>query len=60
MTEQHAHIYDIDIERTEEKDDKHPSAVFIVQLSKQNHSHSGMLSSVAELPCVHSVKELIS
>ena len=55
-----ARVYDIDVERTERKDEKYPSAIFILQLSKQNHSHSGMLSSVAALSCVHSVQELIS
>lgn len=57
---QHACVYDIDIERTERKDEKYPSAIFILQLSRENHSHSGMLTSVAELSCVHSVQELIS
>lgn len=55
-----ARVYDIDVERSERKDDKYPSAIFILQLARTNHSHSGMLSSVAELPCVHSVQELIS
>ena len=55
-----AKIYDIDVERTERKDDKYPSAIFILQLSRSDHSHSGMLSSIAEMPCVHSVQELIS
>lgn len=55
-----ARIYDIDVERTERKDEKYPSAIFILQLSKKNHSHSGMLTSIAELACVHSVQELIS
>jgi len=54
-----AQIFDIDLERTERAGDKYPSAIFIMKLSKENHSHSGMLSSVAELPCVHSVRELI-
>ena len=57
---QEAKVYDIDVERTERKGSKYPSAIFILQLSKQNHSHSGMLTSVAELDCVHSVLELIS
>ena len=57
---QEAKVYDIDVERTEPKDDKYPSAIFILQLSRKNHSHSGMISSVAELDCVHSVQELIS
>lgn len=55
-----ARVYDIDVERTERKEEKYPSAIFILQLSRDNHSHSGMLSSVAELACVHSVQELIS
>ena len=55
-----ARVYDIDVERTERKDDRYPSAILILQLARRNHSHSGMLSSVAELPCVHSVQELIS
>ena len=55
-----ARVYDIDVERTERKDEKYPSAIFILQLSRANHSHSGMLSSVAGLRCVHSVQELIS
>ena len=55
-----AKVYDIDIERTERKDDKYPSAIFILQLSRANHSHSGMLTSVAELVCVRSVLELVS
>ena len=60
IVERHAEIFDIDVERTERRDDKYPSAIFILKLSKKEHSHSGMLSSVAELPCVHSVQELIS
>ena len=60
IEEQRARIYDIDIERTERKGDKFPSAIFILQLSRDNHSHSSMLTTVAELPCVVSVQELIS
>ena len=57
---EHATVYDIDVECTECKDDRHPSAIFILQMSRGNHSHSSMLTSVAELGCVHSVQELIS
>ena len=58
---EHAKIYDIDIERTETtKTGKLPSAIFILQLSRENHSHSGMLTTLAELPCVSSVQELIA
>lgn len=60
MKRQQAQIFDIDIERTEQKGDKYPSAIFILQLSRANHSHSGILSSLAELPCVRSVQELIA
>lgn len=60
IREQHAAIYDIDVERSAQEGDKYPNAIFILQLSKLNHSHSGMLSSIAELSCVRSVQELIS
>lgn len=55
-----AKVYDIDVERTERKDDKVPSAIFILQLSRDNHSHSSILTSVAALPCVVCVQELIA
>ena len=55
-----AQIFDIDVERTKVKDNKYPNAIFILKLSAKNHSHSSMLTSLAELPCVHSVQELIS
>ena len=58
---QDAQVFDIDVERTEtDREGNPPSAVFIIKLSRANHSHSGMLSSVAEMPCVRSVEELIS
>ncbi|MBR1759456.1 MAG: MgtC/SapB family protein [Lachnospiraceae bacterium] len=60
ITDQKAMIYDIDVERGESKGEKLCSAIFILQLSRQNSSHSAMLSSIAELSCVHSVHELIS
>ena len=60
IKEHEAKVYDIDIERFEKEKDKFPSAIFILQMSKNNRSHSAMLSSVAELPCVRSVHELIA
>ena len=60
MKRQQAQIVDIDIESTEQKGGKYPSAVFILKLSRENHSHSAILSILAELPCVRSVQELIS
>lgn len=59
IRKEHAAIYDIDVERSERSGDKYPHAIFILQLSKHDHSHSGMLSSIAELSCVRSVQELI-
>ena len=56
---QHAQVYDIDVERSGREGDKWPNAIFILQLSRENSSHSGMLSAVAELSCVRSVQELI-
>ena len=37
-----------------------PSAVFTLKLSRENASHSAILSALAEMACVHSVQELIS
>ena len=55
-----AKVYEIDVERSKPSGKKKPSAIFILQMSKKDHSHSGMLSSIAELPCVYSVQELVS
>ena len=59
IRDQNADIHDIDVERSEREGNKYPNAIFILQLSKQNHSHSGMFSSLAELNCVQNVQELI-
>ena len=55
-----AHIYDVNIERAQREGDNYPSAIFSMKLSKEKASHSEVLSSVAEMDCVHSVQELIS
>ena len=60
ISEQKANIFYIDIERAEKEKNKYPSAIFSLKLSKENASHSAILSSVAEMPCVYSVSELIS
>lgn len=57
---QGARIYDIDIETEEEYDDDSVSAIFSMKMSREQSSHSEMLSSIAELPCVISLHELIS
>lgn len=53
-------IYDMDVERTRRKGGKMPCAVLTLKLSRQNTSHSAILSTLAELECVYSVRELIS
>ncbi len=55
---QGAHLFDIDPEEPDE--DNYPSAIFSMKMSKEKSSHSEMLSSIAELPCVLSLHELIS
>lgn len=55
-----AEIYEVDVEQATLTATKKPSAIFILQLSRENPSHSSMLSTVAELPCVYSVQELVS
>ena len=55
-----ANVYEVDVERSERCGELYPSAIFILQLSRKNPSHSAMLSSVAELGCVQSVQELIA
>ena len=60
IQDQGAQLYDLEMERTERQGDKLPSAIMTLRLSKENASHSAILSSLAELPCVDSVQELIS
>ena len=56
---QNATVYETEIERTEFEGDEPPTAILSIKMSKQQASHSALLSSVAELPCVFSVQELI-
>ena len=56
---QGANIFETEIERTQREEDELPTAIFEIKLSRENVSHSALLSSVAELPCVYSVQELI-
>ena len=58
ITREGAQIFDMDFEHDE--GEEQPSAILSLKLSKQNSSHSSILSSIAELPCVISVQELIS
>ena len=55
-----ATIYDIDFEHMERTEEHLPSVIIVMRMSRGNDSHSAMLSSVAELPCVVGVCELIS
>lgn len=58
IEDQGAQLFDIDPEEVDE--DNYPSAIFSMKMSKEKSSHSEMLSSIAELPCVLSLHELIS
>lgn len=55
-----ANIYDIEVERSKREKDKYPCAVMVLKMSREKPSHSGMLSSIAELDCVRTIHELIS
>ena len=57
---QNAQIYDLDIEKTGQEEGEYPAAVLTLRLGKENASHSAILSTLAELSVVHSVKELIA
>ena len=56
LTERGAQLFEMDVERVEER----PSAILSLKMARGQASHSAMLSSLAELPCVVSVRELIS
>ena len=62
IRQKQAAVFDLDIENTKRKeaDDIWPSAVSALQRGKGHASHSEMISSIAELGCVHSIRELIS
>ena len=60
IKKQGAKIFEIDVEHTGEQDGRLPSAILALKMDKQAASHSSMMSSLAELPCVYSVQELIS
>ena len=59
IEDQGAILFDVDPEE-KDPDDLYPSAIFSMRMSKERSSHSEMLSSIAELPCVLSLHELIS
>lgn len=60
IKEERATVYDIDVERTKREGNKYPAAVIVIKMGKGNASHSGMLSTIAEMPCVHTIHELIA
>ncbi len=60
IRDEKATVYDIDVERTKAEGGRFPSAVIVLQMGRGNASHSGMLSTIAELPCVHTIHELIA
>ena len=60
VKEKNAEMLDMEIERVKKEGDNYPSAILNIRLSKEDPSHSDMLSSIAELPCVVAIEELIS
>ena len=58
VAEQGAQIFDLSLE--ESKDGEPHNAILSLKMAKGAASHSAMLSSLAVLPCVLSVRELIS
>lgn len=60
VREREAQIYEIDVERTKREKEKLPGAILVLRLARHRASHSEMLSSIAELDCVNSIRELIS
>ena len=55
-----AEIQEIELEQIEREGDTLPSAILNLRLSAENTSHSDMMSSIAELPSVFAIEELIS
>ncbi len=55
-----AHVYNLELERTTRKGDLYPSAILTLKLNKNKNAHSEILSSIAELPCVRLVTELVA
>ena len=53
-----AEISEFELESSKEDEDM--SVIIWMKLNRENASHSAILSTVAELPCVISVQELIS
>lgn len=60
LKEHNVTIYDIDVERKKRQGKQMPCAVLTLKLSRDNTSHSAILSTLAEMDCVYAVKELIS
>ena len=60
IKKRNATVYDIEVERTVKEGDKLPSALFTLRLGKEHPSHSGMLSSIAELDCVNAILEIFA
>lgn len=53
-------IFEVDIENMKRTEDAWPGAILSVKLPQDNTSHTDMMTSIAELPCVHLIKELVS
>ena len=57
---EHARVFEIDLDPVGEGNNGFPSAILSLRLGKDAASHSSMLSTLAELSCIHFVRELVS
>ena len=53
-------VRDVDVDPTDSTEDQLASAVFVLQLPRDNYSHSSIMTTVAEMSCVYSVQELVA
>ena len=59
VTGRGASLHDIEIEQHVREGNKFPGAVIHIQMSQEMSSHSGMLSAIAQMPCVVSIYEVV-
>ena len=53
-------VRDVDVNPADGTESQLTSAVFILQLPRDNYSHSSIMTTVAEMSCVYSVQELVA
>ena len=53
-------VRDVDVDPTENSENDLATAIFTLQLPRDNYSHSSIMTTVAEMKCVYSVQELVA